>query len=505
MSRKLLGIPALILLLITLIFTGKPVPVSAEENLSISQGVSIDEVKVGGMTEEEAKSAVGAYIDGLKAKEVAVTVGKNVAYSTMGDLGYSADTKDVIKKAIDLGKTGNLIKRYKDLKDVEQGNMVLPLTFTYDKNKITDLVSKKVSAYNVEPVNATVSIKNGKLAYTDPVKGSKVNIVETAKLIENTFDKWDRQDIVVNAVADEEMPAYSREFVEKCNTLIGSFTTDYSSSAWGRATNLANGARLINNTVLYPGDTFSAYDHLAPFTHKNGYQVAGAYLKGKVIDSVGGGACQVTTTLYNAVLNAELEVTERYPHSMTISYVDLSRDAAIANTSKNLEFKNSTEAPVLIQAYTYNRKITFKIWGQETRDTKKRKIEYVTEVISKRNPPADVITKDPSMPSTYRKVTSAAHIGYQAKLYKLIYENGVKVDKILINTSYYQASPRCVTVGTKIEKEDKDTSKEEDLKKDKNSGTQDKNDSKKSNKTDNKKNSDGQMQSEIWDPSQDLE
>ena len=102
---------------------------------------------------------------------------------------------------------------------------------------------------------------------------------------------------------------------------------------------------------------------------KNGYYVAGAYSKGKVIDSIGGGACQVTTTLYNAVLEAELEIVERQAHSMTISYVDLSRDAAIAGTYKDLKFKNNTDVPILIEAYTKGRKITFNIWGYETRDT----------------------------------------------------------------------------------------------------------------------------------------
>jgi vancomycin resistance protein YoaR len=224
-------------------------------------------------------------------------------------------------------------------------------------------------------------------------------------------------------VVEDDMPKYTMDVVEQCNAILGSYTTEYASSAWGRAANLANGARLINNTVLYPGDTFSAYKVLSPFTQENGYEVAGAYLQGKVIDSVGGGACQVTTTLYNAVLKAELEVVERQSHSMTISYVDLSRDAAIAGTSKNFKFKNNTDVPVLIEATTKNRTITFKIWGHETRDTEKRKIEFKSEVISTTNPPADVITKDPTKPTTYREVTNSAHTGYRAKLWKLVYEN----------------------------------------------------------------------------------
>ena len=87
---------------------------------------------------------------------------------------------------------------------------------------------------------------------------------------------------------------------------------------------------MINGTVLYPGDEFSANTAMAPFTEANGYYAAGSYVNGQVVDSLGGGVCQISTTLYNAVLRAELEVTMRYNHSMTVGYVDLSADAALA-------------------------------------------------------------------------------------------------------------------------------------------------------------------------------
>jgi Uncharacterized vancomycin resistance protein len=432
----------------------KPVIASAAESIKICNGVFIDEVDVSGMNKAEAEAAVGNYLDGLKNKGLAITVGENVVYETLGDIDYTADPEESIKQALDFGKTGNLIKRYKDLKDIEQGSVKLPLKFSYDKNKIQEIVDKDVSAYNVAPVNASVAIKNGKLVYTNHKVGSKVNVKETAKLIAKAVDSWNRQDIIVDAVIDESIPKYTKDIVEQCNTILGSYTTEYTSSAEGRAANLANGARLINNAVIYPNEEFNAYKFLSPFTQENGYFVAGAYLKGKVIDSVGGGACQVTTTLYNAVLFAELEVTQRQNHSMVISYVDLSRDAAIAGTSKNFKFKNNTDVPILIQASTQDRRITFKIWGHETRNTKNRKIKYVTKVLSKTAPPKDDVTKDPTMPTTYHIVTTPAHVGYKAELYKVVYENGVEVSRTIVNKSNYQPAARCITVGTKVIKED---------------------------------------------------
>jgi vancomycin resistance protein YoaR len=509
MSRKRIILSAIFLLSVSFLFAGKTAYVSAEEDdNTICKGVFIDEVDVSGMTRTQAETAATDFINGLRSKGVAITVNDNVVYSTMGDLGYTADITDTLDQAMDLGKTGNLIKRYKDLKDIENGSIVYPLTFTFDQNKIKDLVSVDVSAYNIAPVNATVSRKSGKFTYTDHVVGKKVNVEETIKLIEDAVNSWNRQDIVIDAVVEDDMPVYTKDIVEQCDTVLGSYTTEYASSAEGRAANLANGARLINNAVIYPGEVFSAYDYLTPFTEENGYFVAGAYLKGKVIDSVGGGACQVTTTLYNAVLGAELEVVERQSHSMTISYVELSRDAAIAGTSKNFKFKNNTDVPIVIEAFTQGRKITFKIWGHETRDTKNRKIKYVTKIISETPPPKDVITEDPTQPTTYKNVTQSAHTGYKAELYKVVYENGVEVSKTLVNKSNYSAAPRYITVGTKVVKEEKkDTKSDKDNKKntDTASNQTDAQTESESVTPNNQTNPEGQLQADTWDPAWDTE
>ncbi|MDF2944914.1 MAG: hypothetical protein K0S01_3772 [Herbinix sp.] len=521
MSRKRSILSVIFLLSISFLIGGKAVYASAEENdNTICKGVFIDEVDVSGMTRAEAEAAVEDFVEGLKTRGVAIKVGDDIVYTTLGDFGFEQDPNDNIDQALALGKSGNLIKRYKDLKDIEQGSVIYPLTFSFDEKKIKDLVSEDVSAYNIEPVDATVTRKNGEFIYTDHVVGSKVNVDQTTQLVKDAIKNWNRQDIIVDAVLEDDLPVYTREVVEKCNTVLGTYTTEFKDSAEGRAANLANGARLINNAVIYPGEVFSSYKYLTPFTEKNGYYVAGAYLQGKIIDSVGGGACQVTTTLYNAILASELEVVERQPHSMTISYVDLSRDAAIAGTYKDFKFKNNTDVPILVEATTVGRRITFKIWGNETRDTKNRKVKYVTVVLSETPPPADVITKDKTQLTTYKKVTQSAHTGYKAELYKVVYENDVEVSRTLVNKSSYSAAPRYVTVGTKVIKDPKDDTKKDDTKKDdtekdpSDKNTDDQNQDKPGDQTDaetqsqstitnNLTNPDNQLQGDTWDPSWD--
>ena len=186
---------------------------------------------------------------------------------------------------------------------------------------------------------------------------------------------------------------------------------------------------------------------MSPFSEANGYYMAGSYVSGKVVDSLGGGICQVSTTLYNAVLLAELEVTERYNHSMIVGYVDPSADAAIAESSgKDFKFVNNTDYPIYIEGYTHDKQITFNIYGKETRDAG-HSVRYESEVLEVINPPADQIYADAGQPIGYI-VTESAHIGYKARLWKITLENGVEVSREQVNSSSYKMVPRSATVGT---------------------------------------------------------
>lgn len=427
---------------------------AASEDEVVTKGVYIDSIHIGGMTVKEAEQTVKDYVSNLQSKTITVNIDGNNEMITLGDLNYHYEKNNYIEEALEIGRYGNLIKRYKELKDIEDSNLIYKLNFTIDDEKLTEFIDTKGSQYNIPAVNATVSRVGGQFVYTNESKGRKLEAKETIASIKAAiFDTWNQENITITATVTDDEPLYTRALVERTNTKIGSFSTTYTNSSEDRAGNLANGARLINNTVLYPGDVFSAYEKLTPFTTANGYFEAGAYDNGKVVDSIGGGACQVTTTLYNAILLAELEVVERASHSMTISYADLSRDAAIAGTWKDLKFKNNMDVPVIIEVYTSGRTITFNIWGEEARDTANRKIKFESVTLSEKEPGPDVVTEDPTKPVSYRETTQAPHTGYTAELYKIVYENGVEVSRTRVNKSTYNASPRYITVGTMVEEE----------------------------------------------------
>lgn len=424
--------------------------VQAEESDTIKTGVYAGEIDLSGKTAEEARAAVQFYVEGLQSTEIVLeAAGGHEVSITAGDLGISWANTNLPEEALQLGRTGNLIERYKVLKDLEYENYAFHIDLDFDVEAINTVLMEKCVKYDRKAVN--VSLKKGEDGQFEVVEGQEGSILDVEASIDKIYDhltgEWDQQPCSIALEVTEEQPKGSAEELAEITDLLGSCTTSYSTSGRSRSANVENGCNLINGTTLYPGEEFSTYDMVAPFTEANGYYMAGSYLNGKVVDSLGGGICQVSTTLYNAVLNSELEVTERHNHSMIVAYVSPSADAAIAESAgKDFRFVNNLNYPIYIEGYTENKKITFNIYGKETRDAG-RTVKYESEVLEVINPSSDAIYADSSRPIGYI-VTESAHTGYKARLWKIVTENGVEVSREQVNSSSYKVSPRSATVGT---------------------------------------------------------
>lgn len=228
----------------------------------------------------------------------------------------------------------------------------------------------------------------------------------------------------------------------------GEFSTWYGSSTWQRKANINRAAELLNNTVILPGETFSCSKTISPITEENGYFPAGTYVAGKVQDGIGGGVCQISTTLYNAALYAGVTVVERAPHSMAVKYVDPARDAAIAGDYKDLKLRNDFDTPITIYASTEDGTLSIQIQTGEA-DDRKSEISLESVVLETIEPGEPVVTVDETMPKNYLEVTQSAHTGYVAELYRIVKRNGEVISREKVNTSYYSATPQYVTVGGK--------------------------------------------------------
>lgn len=444
--KKFTGYGLLFALILVVAGAGSAEALAKEkEEPTIHAGVFADEVDLSGMTEAEAEAELAAYINRLGDETLTLEIFDEQVEVSLGDLGLGCTNLNVIEEAVQLGKTGNVIKRYKERKDLEHENKVYELNWMLDSDMIRDFVSTECVKFDSEARDATLKRENGTFQIVDGNTGTKLDVEGSIQAIQDYIENdWNKENGRITLPVETDYPRGSKEELSRVKDVLGTFTTSYSTSGPSRSQNVSNGARLINGTVLYPGDTFSTYEVVSPFTTANGYEMAGSYLNGKVVDSLGGGICQVSTTLYNAVLLAELEVIERSNHSMIVTYVDPSADAAIAGTYKDFKFKNDSDAPIYIEGVTANKQITFTIYGEETRPSN-RTVKYVSQTLSTTDPGA-IIIADPGQPIGYR-VAESAHRGVQAELYKHVYVNDVEESVTKVNKSTYNASPRTVVIG----------------------------------------------------------
>lgn len=425
------------------------------DDTHIYEGVYVEDVSLGNMTKKEAKTALNRYIKKLKDKKVTLKTAAGSLEATLGDLGLTYDSNSTIDEAYSYGKVGNIIRRYKEQKDIEKDPVKLKLTKAVNAKTMKKYLKDNSGELVQGAKNASIKRVKGAFQIIPEQIGQQIDYKSTrTSFITYLNEEWNGQDFSYELAVKTEEPKYKSEDLANVKDKLGTYTTNFSSSTSDRAANVTNGANLINGSVVYPGEIFSVYDVVSPFTTANGYFIGKAYANGEVVDSIGGGICQVSTTLYNAVLRAELEVTQRAPHSMVVTYVPRAADAAIAGTYKDLKFKNNSDSPIYIEGSSYNRNITFTIYGHETRPAN-RKLEFRSVTLATYNPGKDIETKNPTMDEGKMIVTQSAHIGYKAQYWKDIYVDGKKTDSILVNTSTYQASPRRVMVGSKKKPEEK--------------------------------------------------
>ncbi|KAI4450158.1 hypothetical protein C823_004691 [Eubacterium plexicaudatum ASF492] len=439
--------------LLTAGFAANQAYAEAKQGDNILDNIYIGEVAVGGMSGEEAMQAVNDYVKEIQNTKFKLSINDKSITATAGQLGVEWENTGVVDEAVMIGKSGSLITRYKDKKDLEHEPKKLDLTFATEEKDIKKYLSDNADKVNQEAVDGGLVRENGSFTITGGEEGIALNVEQSAKTIASYItNDWDTKEAELALTADVVQPRGSKEQLSKVKDVLGTFSTNYSSSSSGRAMNVSNGCNRINGTLLYPGDEFSVYEAVSPFDAEHGYALAGSYENGTVVETYGGGICQVSTTLYNAVIRAELKITERYAHSMIVNYVKPSMDAAIAGTVKDLKFKNNTDAPIYIEGITSGGIITFSIYGEETRSPN-REVIFESEIVSENNPPTQ-IQGSASYNVGYVSVQQSAHVGKVARLWKIVKEDGVEKSREEFNNSNYRASPKIIVVGTNTASEE---------------------------------------------------
>lgn len=289
-----------------------------------------------------------------------------------------------------------------------------------------------------DPVSATVSKEDGKTIIPEKV-GVQFDVEEARTIIGD--GSAESYEIPVTTTA-AKVTAEKLEEVLFRDTLA-SCSTSLNEGNVPRTNNVRLASAAINGTILNPGEEFSYNNVVGERTTERGYQSAGAYSGNEIIDEVGGGVCQPSSTLYMAVLRADLEVTQRVNHSFTVAYTPLGEDATVSWGGPDFCFKNDTDYPIKILAEQSNGQLTMTIVGTKTSD---KTVTTRTEVIETYTPQR-IEKKDDSMMVGQSRVEVSGIPGYSTRTYKIITENGQTTEE-LANTSNYIKRDEVVYVGT---------------------------------------------------------
>lgn len=417
----------------------------------IIQGVSVGNTDVSGLNAKKAKEKVkeelSAYAD--EKMELSLEDGRK-GESTLGELGFTVKGLDaVIQEAVDYGKKGNALSCYRILKRAQKNKneKVFEVSYQVSEKAAGKVLNAAFSDQLNLPENARVTLDGNDVKVIEEKPGEVVDTKKTVKSI-NKFlgSDWNGKGGMIKAALTYTDPEVTKKDLKDMTDLLGSYTTYYGSDGSGRSQNIESGADHINGAIIKPGEEFSANEAMEPYTEENGFTEAASYEDDKVVQSMGGGICQVSTTLYNAVLYSELEVTQRSPHTMLVSYVQPSQDAAIADDVLDLRFKNNLETPVYIEGVLADGNITFNIYGKDTRDSG-RTLEFVSETTGTDLPDGKrFIATDDSIGNYY--TLSQAQAAVSAQLWKVVYVDGEEVSRDVINNSQYVPSKETVAVGT---------------------------------------------------------
>ena len=413
----------------------------------ILDGISINGIDVSGMTKEEAVTAISSEVEKYEDAEITLKADESTLTCTGKDLQVDIESEAVVDKAFYYGETGNIIERFEANQNLKNGGTKdFTITPSVSTAVISAYLEENISSLKKDPVDYGLTRKDGKFELIEGESGYTIDTNSCATEIASYIsDEWDGKDCNIALSTTVVEPEGSAEELQAVTDKMGTYTTDYSTSASGRKTNVANGASKVNGTVLYPGEQISIAGKLNPITEENGYAMAGAYENGQTVEAVGGGVCQISSTIYNAVIRAELQIDERYPHSMTVHYVDPSADAAIAGDYKDLKFTNNTDYPIYLELITTGSTITCNVYGKDTREAG-RTVDFVSEIVEQTDPET-VYTADSTQPIGYMAKTASAYTGYVAKLWKIVYKNGVEESREEFNHSTYKKVDAVYSVG----------------------------------------------------------
>ncbi len=338
---------------------------------------------------------------------------------------------------------GNAIKQSQ--REASDNILSINAEIVYNEETINNIVAELKEQCDVPVENDEIKFENEQFVVTTRNEGKILNEQKAIEEIKTALNNGEKTiSLQLETVTNDEMLENINEYMVE----IGGFSTKYTGSSSGRITNLKVAGSSLDGTYVYPGEVFSTNNNFAPYTTEKGYANGSIILNGELVDGLGGGVCQVSSTLYNALLYAELDIIEKYNHSLKVGYIDYGFDAVLASTYKDLKFINDTTKPVYIKTFVGDGIISVAIYGEEVHDPN-RVVKFSNEHVSSTAPSEPVLIENEEMYIGEEEVKVKPLHGHVYNVYKHIYNGEEYIDTEFVAKNVYKSRAEQRYVGIK--------------------------------------------------------
>jgi len=373
------------------------------------------------------------------------------------DIGAYIDTAALFESAYAVGREGSFEDRIAGIAQAARDGVDVPYTIGWDATKMEDSVRAKIAALGLNAKDAQVEVVKTKdeenlmcdlsLNIVPEVIGVDVDFKPLLSALNDKMQKMDcfgGEAVTTETVITQ--PDITASDLSGQYQKIGTFKTSYTTSAYGRRYNIWKMADIINGVTIQPGETWSINEEAGPRTYSRGWQGAPGIESGQYQTQPGGGICQVNTTLYNAVLRADLEIVDRTHHSWPSDYVDPGLDATISTGKPDFKFKNNTSSPVIICATCDGQAKTIEV--SIYRSQMDYVLDFTSDVISTSYSGAIYEIPDPALPPGARVQVLHEHPRVVADVYKHVYDlDGKEIETVKVYQDVYSNKAAIVRVG----------------------------------------------------------
>ncbi len=403
------------------------------QDVRIRPGSLFNGIDLGGKTKEEAQRTVRIWWESARLEKVQVQLGDRSATEelTPGQLGVGVDDVATVEQMQTVNLFGQMMPQ-------EETKTTYAPKFKKLEVNLRPIL-KRLEANQPKPAPARIRFEKGTIFRTPEQVGFKVDDSTVFdRVVESLAD-----DRVARLDVEEAPKKIPDEMLKSVTDVVVSYSTTFSAGNRPRSSNIKLAASKLDGVLLLPGERVSYNETVGRRTLAAGFKEAGVYLNGRHDTGVGGGICQVSTTLYNAALLSNLKIVQRQNHSMPVPYVPLGRDATVDYGNIDLVIENNTDGLIAISSQYTPGMLTFRVLGKKVEG---REIKIVSDG-HKSWGRGEKVSLNRSLAPGSRKVVEKGSMGHSCNTYRLVYENGTIVKREPLGRSYYNGAVRIIEVG----------------------------------------------------------